>query len=95
MQITLISKVQGDTDFSSEGVGVTLEPVDVGFPDPKTPEEAEAVFAVLNDFANHLVATAMYKYGRIDRETAVVRRSLWKKHIGNVGSEMQGKGEVE
>ena len=95
MQITLISKVQGDTEFSSEGVGVTLEPVDIGLPEPKTLEEAKKVFAELNEFANYLVATAMYKYGRIDKETAVVRRSLWNKRIGNVGSETQGKGEVE
>ena len=79
MQITVVSKVQGITEFSSEGVSVVLEAKDIGLESPKTPEETEVAFSKLNDFANYLIITALFKFGRVSKATAITIREPWLK----------------
>ena len=79
MEITIFSKVQGHSEFSSESIGVTLKPADLGLEEPKDPKQAKEVFDQLADVGNFLVATVMYKYGLIGLKQAQSKRKRCKE----------------
>ena len=79
MEITIFSKVQGHSEFSSESIGVTLKPADLGLEEPKNSKQAKKVFDQLADAGNFLVATVMYKYGLIGLKQAKSKRKRCKE----------------
>ena len=81
MQITVMTKVQGMTEFSSEGIGVTLDTDDIGVPEPKTSEETKEAFVKMCELANFMIATEMYKGGHISKKVSIARRRRWLKRV--------------
>ena len=74
MQVTVISKMQGPSEFSSEGVSLILSPSDIGLSDPTNAEEAKETFDTLCAYADFVIGGRMYRMGLMSKNLAQVRR---------------------
>lgn len=80
MIITRSAKVQGSTDYGSEGITISFSDVEMGLPMATTPDQMKANFKAMAELVEKMVDLALYNSGAINQVEMEGRRS--RRHWG-------------